>query len=102
MVMKRDRIVQDRVDLCIIIVIMRQHFINVLAHPGNFPAVVFHIVTNDGKCFCKILFFCLFGYSFDFSFPALTHMYAPFSYNDYTKHCIEKRKKMVDFYFILC
>ena len=55
-IMQCNRIIQDRVNLCIVIVVMLQHFIDVGLHACHFPAVVFHIVVNHCQRSGKIRF----------------------------------------------
>ena len=52
-------IVQDRQDFRIVIMIMLQHFIDILLHLGNFLSIFPHVVTHDPQSFRQISFFRL-------------------------------------------
>ena len=55
-------IVQDRQDFRIVIMIMLQHFIDILLHLSNFLSIFPHVVTHDPQSFRQISFFRLTAY----------------------------------------
>ncbi len=62
MVVERNGVVQDDVDLRIIVVVMIQHLINIRLHFVHFPSVALHIAADYGKGLLKMCFFVLPGH----------------------------------------
>ena len=90
-------IVQDRQDFRIVIMIMLQHFIDILLHLSNFLSIFPHVVTHDPQSFRQISFFRLTAYislhtallssvALSFSCPSIVPV-RPHDYNQKTLLC---------------